>query len=148
VLDRVGRVAGSDAMTSRGSDLTVVLDAASLSVGAQWGWVQQHLADTMGVVTYDRPGHGWSERPLGRARQSLPTRRLQTIKDPHPKFHPHRLRFHIKPYPKSRHARRMRLSAALTSALVEHQRSLGLTRDDLLFGAPGTRPDLHGPSCA
>ncbi len=62
-----------------------------------------------------------------------------------PKFHPQGLRCHVKPYPKSRHARRMRLSAALTSALVEHQRGLGLTRDDLLFAAPGTRPQTARP---
>ena len=62
-----------------------------------------------------------------------------------PKFHPQGLRFHIKPYPKSRHARRMRLSTTLTGALVEHQRSLGLTRDDLLFAAPGTRPGPARP---
>ncbi len=56
-----------------------------------------------------------------------------------PKFHPQGLRFHVKPYPKSRHARRMRLSTTLTSALLEHQQNLGLGRDDLLFAAPGTR---------
>ena len=33
----------------------------------------------------------------------------------------------------------MRLSAGLTGALGEQQRTLGLTRDDLLFTAPGTR---------
>lgn len=46
-----------------GPDVTVVLDAASLSVGAQWGWVQQQLADELRVVAYDRPGQGWSQRP-------------------------------------------------------------------------------------
>ena len=56
-----------------------------------------------------------------------------------PKFHPQGLRFHVKPYPKSRHARRMRLSAALASALVDHQTKFGLRRDDLLFTTPGTR---------
>ena len=62
-----------------------------------------------------------------------------------PKFHPQGLRFHVKPYPKSRHARRMRLSAALTVALVEHQQTFGLSRDDLLFTAHGTRPGLARP---
>ncbi len=62
-----------------------------------------------------------------------------------PKFHPQGLRFHVKPYPKSRHARRMRLSAALTSGLVAHQQALGLRRDDLLFTAPGTRPEPARP---
>jgi pimeloyl-ACP methyl ester carboxylesterase len=50
----------ADASESRPA---VVLDAASLSVAAQWGWVQQQLAEDVRVVAYDRPGQGWSDPP-------------------------------------------------------------------------------------
>ena len=58
-----------------------------------------------------------------------------------PKFHPTGQRFHIKPYPKSRLARRLRLSSDLAKALVEHQRHHQLDTDDLLFAAPGSRSE-------
>lgn len=54
-----------------------------------------------------------------------------------PKFHPDGGRFHVKPYPKSRLARRLKLSRPVVQALVEHQRSHRLGSDDLLFQAPG-----------
>ena len=54
-----------------------------------------------------------------------------------PKFHPQGGRFHIKPYPKSRLARRLKLSRPVADALVEHQRAYRLSPDDLLFQAPG-----------
>jgi integrase len=54
-----------------------------------------------------------------------------------PKFHPQGDRFHIKPYPKSRLARRLKLSRPVVDALIEHQRAHHLSPDDLLFQAPG-----------
>jgi integrase len=54
-----------------------------------------------------------------------------------PKFHPQGGRFHVKPYPKSRLARRLKLSRSVVDALVEHQRTYRLCPDDLLFQAPG-----------
>lgn len=54
-----------------------------------------------------------------------------------PKFHPQGGRFHVKPYPKSRLARRLKLSRPVVEALVEHQRTHRLGPDDLLFPARG-----------
>lgn len=54
-----------------------------------------------------------------------------------PKFHPQCRRFHVKPYPKSRLARRLKLSRPVADKLVEHQRTHRLSADDLLFPAPG-----------
>jgi integrase len=54
-----------------------------------------------------------------------------------PKFHPQGGRFHVKAYPKSRLARRLKLSRPVVDALVEHQRTYRLSPDDLLFQAPG-----------
>jgi len=44
-----------------------------------------------------------------------------------PKFHPQGGRFHVKPYPKSRLARRLKLSRSVADALVEHQRAYRLS---------------------
>ena len=43
---------------------TVLLDAGSQSASFQWGWVQPEVAKYARVVSYDRPGNGWSEAPL------------------------------------------------------------------------------------
>lgn len=40
---------------------TVILDAGGGSFSAQWGWVQPMVAEFTQVVSYDRPGLGWSE---------------------------------------------------------------------------------------
>ena len=53
------------------------------------------------------------------------------------KFHPQGGRFHVKPYPKSRLSRRLKLSRPVVDALVEHQRAYRLSPDDLLFPASG-----------
>ncbi len=58
-----------------------------------------------------------------------------------PTFHPQGGRFHVKPYPKSRLSRRLRLSPAVVLALTTYQRQLGLGPDELLFAAPGSRPE-------
>lgn len=42
---------------------TVILDAGAQSMAAQWGWVQADLARTTRVVSYDRPGAGFSDAP-------------------------------------------------------------------------------------
>lgn len=56
-----------------------------------------------------------------------------------PKFHPDGQRFHVKPYPKSRLARRLRLTPELVRALSDHQRDHQLQPDDLLFAYPDSR---------
>ena len=40
---------------------TVVLDAGSGEMSAQWVWVQQEVSGTTRVCAYDRAGMGWSE---------------------------------------------------------------------------------------
>jgi pimeloyl-ACP methyl ester carboxylesterase len=42
---------------------TVILDAGSGSMAAQWGWVRDDLAGSTRVVAYDRPGTGYSDAP-------------------------------------------------------------------------------------
>jgi pimeloyl-ACP methyl ester carboxylesterase len=42
----------------------VVLDAGTPGFSAQWGWIQPAIAEFATVVSYDRPGLGWSD-PLG-----------------------------------------------------------------------------------
>ena len=41
----------------------VILDAGSQSASFQWGWVQPEVAKDATVVSYDRPGTGWSDAP-------------------------------------------------------------------------------------
>lgn len=41
----------------------VILDAGAQSASFQWGWVQPRVAGFARVVSYDRPGTGWSEAP-------------------------------------------------------------------------------------
>ncbi len=40
---------------------SVVLDAGSGEMSAQWVWVQQEVSGTTRVCAYDRAGMGWSE---------------------------------------------------------------------------------------
>lgn len=42
---------------------TVLLDAAWASSASQWGWVQPEVAGFARVVSFDRPGQGYSEAP-------------------------------------------------------------------------------------
>ena len=51
---------------------TVILEHASLSAAAQWGWIQPQLARSTQVVAYDRPGQGFSDAPP----QAIDARRL------------------------------------------------------------------------
>ena len=39
----------------------VVLDAGTPGFSAQWGWIQPAIAEFATVVSYDRPGLGWSD---------------------------------------------------------------------------------------
>lgn len=102
------------------------------------------------VETAIDSGLRWGELTELRGKDLDPASRILTVTravvQVDPKFHPTGQRFHIKPYPKSRHARRMRLSADLVEALVEHQRQHRLIPDDLLFTAPGFRPDPPAPA--
>jgi len=48
-------------ITGDGAGPTIVLEAAMFGFSPQWTWVQQELASTHTVVSYDRPGLGWSD---------------------------------------------------------------------------------------
>src|SRR3712207_7477063 len=50
----------------------VLLDSGSPGFSAQWSWVQPAIAEFATVVSYDRPGLGWSDpRPdMDRDRKS------------------------------------------------------------------------------
>jgi pimeloyl-ACP methyl ester carboxylesterase len=60
----------------------VVLENGATGLSAQWGWVQPEVARYTRVVSYDRPGMGWSDDPphpvdARRAAQDLRTALLQ-----------------------------------------------------------------------
>ncbi len=60
-----------------------------------------------------------------------------------PKFHPTGDRFLIKPYPKDREHRRLKLNVEIAAKLHEHVVALALEQDDLLFTMPkSSRPAL------
>ena len=97
------------------------------------------------VETAIDSGLRWGELTELRGHDLDPASRILTVTravvQVNPKFHPTGGRFHVKPYPKSRHARRMRLSEDLVHSLVAHQRQAALKPDDLLFTAPGFRAE-------
>ncbi len=39
---------------------TILLEAGATSYSGQWHWLQQRLSESFRVVSYDRPGLGWS----------------------------------------------------------------------------------------
>jgi pimeloyl-ACP methyl ester carboxylesterase len=47
----------------------VVLDAGTPGFSAQWGWIQPAIAEFATVISYDRPGLGWSDPPRDDASQ-------------------------------------------------------------------------------
>lgn len=102
------------------------------------------------VETAIDSGLRWGELTELRGQDLDPASRILTVTravvQVNPKFHPTGLRFHVKPYPKSRHARRMRLSTDLVRALMDHQRQHALTPNDLLFVAAGQRPEPPAPA--
>lgn len=97
------------------------------------------------VETAIDSGLRWGELTELRFRDLDPVSRILTVSRAvvqiDPKFHPQGGRFHVKAYPKSRLSRRLRLSPAVVLALAAYQRQLGLGADDLLFAAPGSRPE-------
>lgn len=54
---------------------TVILDASGDGTTAYWGWIQPLIAEKTRVCSYDRAGHGWSDRG------PQPQDGLQTSKD-------------------------------------------------------------------
>lgn len=70
----------------------------------------------------------------------------RSVVEVHPDFHPTRGRFAVKPYPKNRRTRRVKLSPELVIALCAHADEHDLGPDDLLFGldlfAPPPKPGL------
>lgn len=66
----------------------------------------------------------------------------RTVVQVDPKFHPCGQRFLVKPYPKDKEYRRLKLSQQLTRKLAAHIADSGLGTDDLLF--PMRRQDSPG----
>ncbi|MCC7446249.1 MAG: alpha/beta hydrolase [Anaerolineae bacterium] len=56
--------------TGQGSSPTIILEAGAFSFSSEWYWVQQQLATTHRVCSYDRAGNGWSE-PVAGVRDGL-----------------------------------------------------------------------------
>lgn len=57
----------------------------------------------------------------------------RSVSEIDPKYHPTGGRFHIKPYPKSKHSRRLKLDPLLVSAVTTHIERHELQPDGLLF---------------
>jgi integrase len=96
------------------------------------------------VDTFIESGLRWGELTELRPKDLDPRSRILTVSravvQVDPKFHPQGLRFHVKPYPKSRLSRRLKLSSELVAQLLEHAARLGIGADDLLFTQPTSRP--------
>lgn len=67
----------------------------------------------------------------------------RTLLELQPPFHPDHGQFLVKPYPKNRDFRVLRLSRALTTRLTAHILSHQLDPGDLLFGGPTRRTAAH-----
>lgn len=96
------------------------------------------------VDTLVESGLRWGEATELRVRDvHVPTGIVtvcRSVVEVFPEFHPTGGRFAVKPYPKSRRSRRLRLIPELVTALCEHAVEHGLGPDDLLFGL-----DLFAP---
>lgn len=57
----------------------------------------------------------------------------RAVAEVNPKYHPDGGRFVVKPYPKSRRSRRLKLDPDLVAAIGDYVRTRGLRSDDLLF---------------
>jgi integrase len=72
----------------------------------------------------------------------------RTVSEVNPKYHPTGGRFYVKPYPKSKHSRRLKLDPDLVDAIAQHNRQYDTGLDDLIFRylqfspTPATRPAL------
>lgn len=58
---------------------TVVLEAPAAGMSASWGWVQQAVATTTRVCSYDRAGLGWSEAGDGTFAADAVPRQLRAL---------------------------------------------------------------------
>ncbi len=58
----------------------------------------------------------------------------RTVSEVDPKYHPTGGHFYVKPYPKSKHSRRLKLDPLLVNAIATHMRQYDIGLDDLLFG--------------
>lgn len=96
------------------------------------------------VETLVESGLRWGEATELRLRDVHLTSGIVTVcrsvVEVHPDFHPTGGRFAVKPYPKSRRSRRVRLRTELVDALRDHAEEHGLGPDGLLFGL-----DLFAP---
>jgi hypothetical protein len=72
----------------------------------------------------------------------------RTVSEVNPKYHPTGGRFYVKPYPKSKHSRRLKLDPDLVDAIAQHNRRYDTGLDDLIFRylqfspTPATLPAL------
>jgi integrase len=57
----------------------------------------------------------------------------RSVSETSPRFHPTGDRFYVKPYPKTKHARRLKLDPALVTAIETHANAHALPADGLLF---------------
>ncbi|MBI1379028.1 MAG: tyrosine-type recombinase/integrase [Frankiales bacterium] len=82
-------------------------------------------------------GLRWGELTELRVRDIHPVTGILTVTrsvvELSPKFHPTGERFLVKPYPKTKHSRRLKLDQALVAEIQRHTKAHGLRADDLLF---------------
>jgi len=98
------------------------------------------------IETDIESGLRWGELTEFRVRDLDPATRILTVSravvQVDPKFHPAGQRFLVKPYPKDKEYRRLKLSQQLTGKLTAHITGARLGEDDLLFTMPGR----HSPA--
>jgi len=92
------------------------------------------------VETDIESGLRWGELTEFRVKDLDPATRIltvgRTVVQVDPKFHPSGQRFLVKPYPKDKEYRRLKLSQQLTAKLAAHVTDAGLGDDDLMFAMP------------
>ena len=96
------------------------------------------------IETAIESGLRWGELTELRARDLDPRTGVlvvsRTVCQVDPKYHPDGLRYYVKPYPKSRRTRRLRLSDHIVAKLVQHIGRERLAPDDLMFRTGHVRP--------
>lgn len=89
------------------------------------------------VQTSIGSGLRWGElielRPMDLNRKTGIVTVRRTVIEVNPEHHPEGQRFLVKPYPKNKRTRRLKLAASLVTELGEHIDRNGLAEDDLLF---------------